>query len=571
MLRINFASACENKIETLGSPVRYVDSGPMRDAGEDLLLAMAGQRFGAILADPPWQFQNKTGKVAPEHRRLNRYGTLTLAQIMALPVPEIAAATSHLYLWAPNALLPEGLAVMKAWGFSYKTNIVWHKIRKDGGPDGRGVGFYFRNVTEILLFGVRGKDARTLDPGRRQVNYIATRKREHSRKPDEQYGLIETCSPGPFAELFARGVRDGWECWGAQASSDYEPTWPTYRSAKPLCTTPSANAFRIAPEVHKPEPLTALELCAGAGGQALGLEQAGFKHSALIEIDPHACETLRCNRPGWKVIEGDIATFDAKPFKGADLVAAGLPCPPFSVAGQKLGEADERNLFPAAFRIIDEVRPKAVMIENVRGLLDKKFDYYRELIAQRLRSLGYETRFELLNASDFGVPQNRPRVFIIGLLPQYSSIFQMPAKRPLTSSVGDALFDLMQGEGWRGAKEWKKTASGIAPAIVGGSKKHGGPDLGPTRARAAWAALGVNGKGVSDRPPSKDFVGLPKLTVRMAARVQGFPDDWEFTGRKTAAYRQVGNALPPPLAFEVATAIFAVLKGSHSIKAAQYG
>jgi N6-adenosine-specific RNA methylase IME4 len=200
----------------------------MLDAGQDLLRATQGQRFGAILADPPWRFQNKTGKIAPEHGRLNRYSTLTLDEIMALPVAEAAAETSHLYLWVPNALLPEGLAVMKAWGFNYKSNIVWHKIRKDGGPDGRGVGFYFRNVTELLLFGVRGKNARTLAPGRRQVNLLATRKREHSRKPDEQYRIIEACSPGPYLELFARGTRKGWATWGNQADDDYRPTWKTY-------------------------------------------------------------------------------------------------------------------------------------------------------------------------------------------------------------------------------------------------------------------------------------------------------------------------------------------------------
>ncbi len=199
------------------------------DAARGLFDAIGGRRFGAILADPPWQFQNKTGKVAPEHRRLNRYSTLDLDVIKALPVAEAAAETSHLYLWVPNALLPEGLTVMAAWGFTYKTNIVWHKIRKDGGPDGRGVGFYFRNVTELMLFGVRGKNARTLAPGRRQVNYLATRKREHSRKPDEQYKLIESCSPGPFLELFARGIRKGWACWGIEANGDYEPTWATYR------------------------------------------------------------------------------------------------------------------------------------------------------------------------------------------------------------------------------------------------------------------------------------------------------------------------------------------------------
>ena len=197
-------------------------------ATQDFLRATRNQRFKTILADPPWQFQNKTGKVAPEHRRLNRYGTMTLSEIMSLPVDQVTAETAHLYLWVPNALLPEGLAVLDAWGFQYKTNIIWHKIRKDGGSDGRGVGFYFRNVTEILLFGVKGKNARTLDAGRRQVNYIATRKREHSRKPDEQYDLIEACSPGPYLEMFARGARRGWSVWGNQASDDYKPTWDTY-------------------------------------------------------------------------------------------------------------------------------------------------------------------------------------------------------------------------------------------------------------------------------------------------------------------------------------------------------
>lgn len=187
-----------------------------------------GRRFSTILADPPWQFQNKTGKVAPEHRRLSRYATMTLDEIAALPVAAVADETAHLYLWVPNALLPEGLVVMSAWGFRYKCNIVWHKVRKDGGSDGRGVGFYFRNVTELLLFGVRGKNARTLAPGRRQVNYMASRKREHSRKPDEQYGIIESCSPGPYLELFARGERPGWRCWGLEANGDYRPGWRTY-------------------------------------------------------------------------------------------------------------------------------------------------------------------------------------------------------------------------------------------------------------------------------------------------------------------------------------------------------
>ena len=185
-------------------------------------------RFGTILADPPWRFANRTGKMAPEHRRLARYATMSIEEITALPVSELAAPVAHLYLWVPNALLPWGLRAIEAWGFEYKSNLIWHKIRKDGGPDGRGVGFYFRNVTEMLLFGVRGKNARTRAAGRRQVNYFATRKREHSKKPDEQYAIIEACSPGPYIELFARGRRDGWTTWGNQADDSYRPTWHTY-------------------------------------------------------------------------------------------------------------------------------------------------------------------------------------------------------------------------------------------------------------------------------------------------------------------------------------------------------
>ena len=198
------------------------------DPASDFRAALRGRRFATIMADPPWRFQNSTGKVAPEHKRLARYGTMTLADIMGLPVAEAAAEVAHLYLWVPNALLPEGLAVMQAWGFRYKSNVVWHKIRKDGGSDGRGVGFYFRNVTELLLFGVRGKNARTLPPGRSQVNMMQTRKREHSRKPDEQYALIESCSSGPYLEMFGRGVRPNWTTWGNQADDSYAPTWKTY-------------------------------------------------------------------------------------------------------------------------------------------------------------------------------------------------------------------------------------------------------------------------------------------------------------------------------------------------------
>ncbi len=232
----------QNELGRLATPVRSslapaatrYDSGMLQPSDEtsevaaDFLRLIDGRRFGTLLADPPWQFQNKTGKVAPEHKRLSRYATLKLADIQALPVGGAAAETAHLYLWVPNAMLPDGLAVMAAWGFNYKANIVWQKVRKDGGPDGRGVGFYFRNVTELLLFGVRGKNARTLQAGRTQVNTIASRKREHSRKPDEQYPLITSCSPGPYLELFARGDRPGWTVWGDQAHEGYAPSWSTY-------------------------------------------------------------------------------------------------------------------------------------------------------------------------------------------------------------------------------------------------------------------------------------------------------------------------------------------------------
>ena len=187
-------------------------------------------KFKTVLADPPWQFQNRTGKMAPEHKRLTRYSTMKLADICSLPVADMLDETAHLYLWVPNALMPEGLEVLKAWGFEYKTNLIWYKVRKDGGPDGRGVGFYFRNVTEMILFGVKGNKARTLQPGRSQVNIIRSMKQEHSRKPDELYDLIERCSPGPYLEMFARGVRPGWTSWGDQANEDYKPTWPTYQN-----------------------------------------------------------------------------------------------------------------------------------------------------------------------------------------------------------------------------------------------------------------------------------------------------------------------------------------------------
>ena len=208
--------------------MKETNSVPQLPPAEELAVFLNRRKFGTVLADPPWRFSNRTGKVAPEHRRLARYETLSFAEIESLPVCDHLSETAHCYLWVPNALLPHGLRVLSAWGFQYKTNLIWHKIRKDGGSDGRGVGFYFRNVTEILLFGIKGEKARTLSPGRRQVNLVASRKREHSRKPDEQYDIIEKCSWGPYLELFGRGCRPNWAVWGNQASQDYGPDWPTY-------------------------------------------------------------------------------------------------------------------------------------------------------------------------------------------------------------------------------------------------------------------------------------------------------------------------------------------------------
>lgn len=314
--------------------------------------------------------------------------------------------------------------------------------------------------------------------------------------------------------------------------------------------------------------LSSIELCAGAGGQFLGCEQAGFDHQALVEIDPHCCKTLRLNRPQLNIYEANIETFNGAPYKGLDLLAAGLPCPPFSVAGKQLGQADERNLFPAAIRLIDEIRPKAVMIENVRGFLDAVFDDYRNNIKRQLQKMGYETDWRLLNASDFGVPQLRPRVVIVALQKAYSGSFAWPSTFPQqTKTVGETLYDLMSANNWRGVDEWKTRADEIAPTLVGGSKKHGGPDLGPTRARKAWAALGVDGIGIADNAPARDFVGMPRLTVRMCARLQGFPDNWQFFGGKTSTYRQVGNAFPPPVAKAVITQIKSALIHSRSLVA----
>jgi DNA (cytosine-5)-methyltransferase 1 len=305
----------------------------------------------------------------------------------------------------------------------------------------------------------------------------------------------------------------------------------------------------------------ALELCAGGGGQALGLELAGFEHAALIENDKAACNTLRLNRPHWNVVEHDLfEPLKLSPYKGIDLVAGGLPCPPFSIAGKQLGEGDERNLFNVGINYVDEIRPKAVMFENVKGMLDPRFADYRNWIDARLKKMGYVPGWKLLQASDFGVPQLRPRVLLVAIEKNVASKFSWPSVQKPPRTVGTTIKDLMAARDWKGIEKWLVKANAIAPTIVGGSKKHGGPDLGPTRARKAWAELGVDGIGIADQAPEAGFCGMPRLTDRMVARLQGFPDEWGFWGGKTARYRQIGNAFPPPVAQAVAEKILTVLE-----------
>ena len=303
--------------------------------------------------------------------------------------------------------------------------------------------------------------------------------------------------------------------------------------------------------------MKSIEICAGAGGQALGLENAGFEHLVLIELEKPACDTLRFNRPKWNVQNMDVHFFDGTPYKNldVDLLAGGVPCPPFSDAGLKLGEHDERDLFPEALRLVTEIEPKAVMLENVRGLFNKKFVTYRESIETWLNDHGYKTDWRLINSSDFGVPQLRPRTILIAMKPEYFKHFHWPHKKIKPRTVGQVLHKDMSSEGWLFADRWKELANDIAPTIVGGSKKHGGADLGPTRAKKQWAELYVDGKGLADSPPVNGYEGMPRLTVDMAAKIQGFPSEWKITGKKTPAYRQVGNAFPPPVAESIGTKI----------------
>lgn len=312
------------------------------------------------------------------------------------------------------------------------------------------------------------------------------------------------------------------------------------------------------------QKLKSIEICAGAGGQAIGLEDAGFEHIALIEIEPLACQTLKMNRPNWNVIQGDIRKFKANRFSGqVDLLAGGVPCPPFSIAGKQLGHLDDRDLFPEALRIARECNPKAILLENVKGLLDPKFSQYRMEILAELKALGYHSDWKILNASDYGVSQLRPRAILVALKEEFFPFFVWPEKKDQKPNpIGELLFEEMAQSGWERVDEWKLKANRIAPTIVGGSKKHGGADLGPTRAKMAWAELGIDGGGLADLPPMNGFTGNPKLTLKMTALIQGFPHNWIFSGKKTPAYRQVGNAFPPPVAKAV---------GESILKALNYG
>jgi len=318
--------------------------------------------------------------------------------------------------------------------------------------------------------------------------------------------------------------------------------------------------------------LSVLEICAGAGGQSLGLEQAGFAHAAAVEIEPIFADTLRLNRPSWNVITGDVSNLKGRRFRGIDLLAGGVPCPPFSIAGKQLGGDDERDLFPVALRLVAETKPTAVMLENVRGLAGSRFGDYRQTLLAELYRLGYDPHWQVLNASEFGVPQLRPRFILVALRQKFARRFHWPEAQGTPPTVGQIVGDLMAERGWPGAMRWAAGANGIAPTIVGGSTKHGGPDLGPTRARAEWLRMGVDGLGLANEAPGPDMPVdfVPKLTLRMVARLQGFPDEWEFVGKKTAAYRQIGNAFPPPVAAAVGRSIYGAITGGAWASADEY-
>ena len=318
--------------------------------------------------------------------------------------------------------------------------------------------------------------------------------------------------------------------------------------------------------------LTSIEICAGAGGQALALERAGFSHVAVVEIDNWASETLRLNREvsgphgPWPVMEMDVADLDGSQWAGEiDLFAGGVPCPPFSIAGKQLGADDERDLFPEALRLIEEINPRAVLLENVKGLGQKRFDQYRAGIIRQLNELGYAVYWQLLQAADYGVPQLRPRFILVAMKREYAEFFAWPTPVENRLTVGEALHHLMSENGWPGAGEWALRADNVAPTLVGGSKKHGGPDVGPTRARDAWKKMNVRGTSIAEEAPGPEFpvddpAHMPRLTVAMGGVIQGFPEEWKWAGGKTAQWRQVGNAFPPPVAQAVGSAIAVALR-----------
>ncbi|MGW2216989.1 DNA cytosine methyltransferase [Nonomuraea sp. NPDC001684] len=323
--------------------------------------------------------------------------------------------------------------------------------------------------------------------------------------------------------------------------------------------------------------LRSLEICVGAGGQALGLERAGFEPEIMVELDQGAVNTIRYNRPYWKVIQGDVTdpmVFDPTDYtpgpgcEPIDLMAGGVPCPPFSSAGKQLGATDERDLFAWAVEQVGIVRPRALMLENVRGMSEPRFTGYRQHVLDRLQGFGYVVEWKILQASDYGVPQLRPRFILIAMAPEDFAYFHWPEKQVPPPSVGETLLPLISANGWEGAQEWAEQANRIAPTIVGGSKKHGGADLGPSRSKKAWAEMRVDGWTIADDAPhpGQVFSGGkqvgPQLTCEMVARLQGWNEgefSWTFTGRKTMRYRQIGNAFPPPVAKAVGLSVAAAL------------
>lgn len=311
---------------------------------------------------------------------------------------------------------------------------------------------------------------------------------------------------------------------------------------------------------------TTLELCAGGGGQAIGLEKAGFESLACVEYEPNFCKTLVFNRPSWNVICQDLRELDGSEFAGCDLLAGGVPCPPFSIAGQQLGENDERDMFPSVLKLVERVKPRGIMLENVKGLMSKKFEDYRTRIVKKLEEHGYKVTFRVLEASDYGVPQLRPRFILVALKDKDMDNFSWPKALKAKKTVGEALYDLLCEHKWEGAENIRSKACTVAPTLVGGSKKHGGPDLGPTRAKAQWKELGIDGMGIAAEAPDKDFPAdsMPRLTIRMAARIQGFPDSWKFYGSKTTQYRQIGNAFPPPVAYAVGRQIMLAFRSTDN-------